>query len=259
MNLLGLFSNMTIFSSFTSHATKNYGPNARHKLDLYTPKTGVTAQTSVILFLHGGGFQEGDKSTYSYVGQSFVKAGYIVAVANYRLWNRRNPTVNRFPIQYEDALLALTWLRANARVGGFARRVFVMGHSAGGILGAHLLTRDAPIAGAVLLAGAYNLDTVNRYDLLPQTAFAPGTADTRNATHHVSGGEPPSLLIEGTLDEINAHVGMTRVFADTLMAFSPSDVETYFPAGVNHVDVVKLLATGSSRVRPEILAWLARH
>jgi acetyl esterase/lipase len=110
----------------------SYGRNAKQRLDVYMPKQKVTG-APVFLFLHGGGFREGDRAQYGYVAKPFVEKGIIVAVASYRLTDPGYV----YPTQVEDVRHALGWLHKNAHAyGGDGMKLYVGGHSSGGILAA---------------------------------------------------------------------------------------------------------------------------
>jgi acetyl esterase/lipase len=109
-----------------------YGQDLKQRLDLYMPvKKCVDAP--VFLFLHGGGFREGDRAQYGFVAKPFVQNGIIVAVASYRL---TDPGF-AYPSQTEDVRRAIQWLHRNIQNhGGDGMKLFVGGHSAGGVLAA---------------------------------------------------------------------------------------------------------------------------
>src|SRR5262245_18352499 len=69
-----------------THADVKYGPHERNVLDLYLPKPG--GPSPLVLYIHGGGFQGGDKPSLSpSEGKSHLDAGFAVAAINYRLTN----------------------------------------------------------------------------------------------------------------------------------------------------------------------------
>jgi acetyl esterase/lipase len=110
----------------------SYGQNIKQRLDLYMPKQKVTG-APVFLFLHGGGFREGDRAQYGFIAKPFVEKGIIVAVASYRL---TDPGFV-YPSQVEDVRHALLWLHQNIHTyGGDGMQLYVGGHSSGGILAA---------------------------------------------------------------------------------------------------------------------------
>ncbi|MBX3594338.1 alpha/beta hydrolase [Sphingomonas sp.] len=109
-----------------------YGKDPLQKLDFWAPAR-ASAATPVIVFVHGGGWKRGDKrdATGADKVTHYLGQGYAVASINYRLVPAA--TVEN---QASDVASAVAWLRANAtRLGIDARRMVLMGHSAG----AHLV------------------------------------------------------------------------------------------------------------------------
>jgi acetyl esterase/lipase len=100
-------------------------------LDLHLPQSD--AAPPVIVFIHGGGWQTGDKVS-SFHGEPLVEHGYAVASVGYRLSGEA-----RWPAQIHDCKAAVRFLRANAeRWGADASRMGAWGVSAGGHLAALL-------------------------------------------------------------------------------------------------------------------------
>ena len=95
-------------SQFPHVLDLSYGQSIKQRLDLYMPKQKVTG-APVFLFLHGGGFREGDRAQYGFVAKPLVEKGIIVAVASYRL---TDPGFV-YPSQVEDVRQALHWLHKN--------------------------------------------------------------------------------------------------------------------------------------------------
>ena len=108
----------------------------RHVLDIYTPAGAKNAP--VVFWIHGGGWQTGDKSDVQQKPQAFVDKGYVFVSTNYRLLPQVDMgTINR------DLAKSLRWVYENiAQHGGDPRRVIVGGHSAGAQLAALLCTDD---------------------------------------------------------------------------------------------------------------------
>ena len=112
-----------------------YGAGVREKLDWFS---GSEPDGPALIFIHGGYWQRGDKSMYSFVTESFVEHGVSVAVINYNL----TPSV-RMPQIPPQIQKAVSWVWQNAPDLGFARdKLFISGHSAGGHLTA-LLALDS--------------------------------------------------------------------------------------------------------------------
>jgi acetyl esterase len=89
-----------------THADVAYGPHERNRIDLYLVESKTP--TPLVLYIHGGGFQGGDKSSVGDVG-SYHAQGWSVAAINYRLTN-----VVPAPGQYLDCGRALQFIRQNA-------------------------------------------------------------------------------------------------------------------------------------------------
>jgi arylformamidase len=140
-----------------------YGPHERHRLDIFTAP-GAQGR-AVLLFVHGGGFVRGDKSTpgtphNANVGLWASRSGMVGVTMNYRL-----APEHRFPAGAADVAAAVAWLRANvAEHGGDPDRIVLAGSSAGASHIAGYAARPAlhpdgepGIRGLVLLSGAYDL------------------------------------------------------------------------------------------------------
>lgn len=103
-------------------------------LDLYLPK-GVK-NPPLLVWIHGGGWRNGDKGRGGKFVPAGTNAGYACASINYRLSGEAI-----FPAQIHDCKAAIRWLRAHAKQYGYnATRIGVGGSSAGGHLVALLGT-----------------------------------------------------------------------------------------------------------------------
>jgi acetyl esterase/lipase len=106
----------------------------RHVLDVYAPADAKGLP--VVFWIHGGGWQAGDKSQIEHKPQAFVDRGFVFVSTNYRLL----PNVEMETI-FRDVAKALAWTVGNvAKYGGDGSRIFVMGHSAGAQLAALMCT-----------------------------------------------------------------------------------------------------------------------
>jgi acetyl esterase/lipase len=101
----------------------------RHKLDIFLPEK-AEGPLPLIIWVHGGGWQNGSKDGCPPLRQGYVGKGYAVASINYRLSSHAV-----FPSQIEDCKAAVRWLRAHAKEYGLdPERFGVWGSSAGGHL-----------------------------------------------------------------------------------------------------------------------------
>ncbi len=107
--------------------------NPRQKLDLYLPKQRAAnaKPLPVIVWIHGGGWKAGDKSSGARQLAPFVATGDYVGVSvGYRLTDTA-----QWPAQINDCKAALRWIKGNAaRLGLDAQHIGIWGSSAGGHL-----------------------------------------------------------------------------------------------------------------------------
>ncbi|MDW3682084.1 alpha/beta hydrolase [Cupriavidus sp. CV2] len=116
------------------------GHAQRIPLRVYVPD-GITEALPVILYLHGGGFVEGNLDWAEVAASTLARATSAVVVAVGYSLSPRFP----FPVPLEDGYLAALWTQANARQYGIdARRMGIAGHDAGGNLAAGIsaMARD---------------------------------------------------------------------------------------------------------------------
>jgi acetyl esterase/lipase len=108
----------------------------RQILDVHAP--AGAKNLPVVFWIHGGGWQTGDKSMVALKPKAFMDAGFVFVSINHRLL----PTVDMGAIT-RDVASALGWVHKNiAAHGGDPTRLLVMGHSSGGQLAALMCTDD---------------------------------------------------------------------------------------------------------------------
>lgn len=237
------------------------GKSAAWKLDLAYPKAVAPKPRPALVIIHGGGWREGDKSSFSSLEHwapgnvvDFAKLGFVAATINYRLSGEAP-----FPAAVEDCKCAVRWLRAHAndyhidpdRIGAF-------GNSAGGHLALLLgmagkgagLEGDGPyreysslVQAVVSDSGPVDLDfkkPANSGLSRVMAQFMGGPAETlaertRKASpvSYSAGAVPPLLLIYGTVDS-QVTVGPVDEWVVALQRAGAKDV-TYLRLGLaNH-------------------------
>jgi arylformamidase len=108
----------------------------RHVLDIYAPDDAKNLP--VVFWIHGGGWQTGDKTSVQIKPRVLTQRGFVFVSTNYRLL----PHVEMEEL-IGDVAKSLGWVHKNiARYGGDPKRIFVMGHSAGAQLAALLCIDD---------------------------------------------------------------------------------------------------------------------
>ena len=67
-----------LFGAFDRRADVPYGTGPRQRLDVYSPQHA--AGKPIIVFWYGGGWENGAKSQYRFVGAALAKAGYVAVL-----------------------------------------------------------------------------------------------------------------------------------------------------------------------------------
>jgi arylformamidase len=241
-----------------------YGSHERHRLDLFAAPG--SQGRAVVLFVHGGGFVRGDKSTpgtphNENVGLWACRAGMVGATMNYRL-----APEHRFPAGAEDVAAAVAWLRANvAEHGGDPERIVLVGSSAGAthIAGYAALPDLHPggapgIRGLVLLSGAYDLPSFDDEAVLgPYFGDRAGWEAASPLAGLVASGLPV-LLAVAEHDPPVSH----RQAAIAFMAFYGSGGRVphlVYAAGHNHFTEIFHLNTDDRLLGDHIAAFVGAH
>lgn len=108
----------------------------RQVLDIYAP--AIAKNLPVVFWIHGGGWEQGDKTQVKTKPQWFMDKGFVFVSTNYRLL----PTVDMGTL-IRDVAKAFAWTQQHiAEYGGDPKRVLVGGHSAGAQLAAIICTDE---------------------------------------------------------------------------------------------------------------------
>lgn len=182
-----------------------YGPEARHRLDIYRPDAAEDAP--ILFFIYGGSWNSGARADYAFVGRAFAARGFLTVIADYRLV----PEV-RYPDFVRDGARALAWIKSEAkRFGGDTDRIFLLGHSAGAynammlVLEPGFLTEvglsPQTVTAAAGLSGPYDFLPLARDSTRAAFAQAADLEKTQ-PVHLVRAGAPPILLATGADDSL---------------------------------------------------------
>jgi acetyl esterase/lipase len=196
-------------------------PQQELKLDLYQPAGANASQRRPILVLiHGGGWKSGEREDYRPYAIRVAEAGYVVASLSYRL-----TPVAKFPAAARDVNAALQFLANRSDEFGIdPNRMVLMGGSAGGHLAMLAGYSDDPqlkpepveeknleykIAAVFNFYGPCDLTTdfAKNHDLVTDflgTKIEEHPEVYRQASplFAISQGDPPTVIVHGTLDDI---------------------------------------------------------
>ena len=234
-----------------------YGDLGRHKLDVYVPVSGEK-NGPIALFLYGGGWRNGDRSTYGFAGAALAAYGITTVVADYRLY----PHV-KFPAFVEDAALAYRWVHENL-AKPHSRPIVLVGHSAGAYIAALLAVNPSYLhaAGAALpapsgligLSGPYAFDPTT-YKTTKAIFSDVKVAATARPAEQVTADAPPALLFHGLEDE-TVRPWNTRKFTEALRLAGVKVRKLEFE-DVDHVGVL-LALSAPFRWRAPVLEEIVR-
>jgi acetyl esterase/lipase len=256
------------FGSYRRVSNLTYGALPEQQLDVYLPANGTAgrAPRALILFWHGGRWSFGDKNQYRFVGAALAALGCVAVVPNYRHY----PQVKMSGF-LSDAALATRWaLEHAAEHGADARRVHLMGHSAGAHMAAMLaldrryltaagVTEDVRFAGVIGLSGPYDFLPLREADV--QDMFGPeDNYPESQPINYVSAAAPPMLLVHGLRDE-TVRPKNSRNLAAALHNLGVSVTLTLYEriAHAGTVAALSPLALASRQVRADIAAFCDRR
>ena len=197
-----------------------YGAHPRQKLDVYLPTGSRAKSKGMVVFGYGGGYKDGNRDEYRFIGQVFASLGLMTVIYDYRLY----PEV-RFPTYLEDAALAVRWVFDNAAKYGADKYAMILaGHSAGAHIAALLATNPVHLEMVGLqprifnlvlcLGGGYDFWDAQTGFISPDIGEVMQGADPKatQPLEFLSAFVPPMLLMHGTADQV-LPVNQARTFA----------------------------------------------
>jgi len=249
------------------------GSGFERSLDLYLP---TERNAPVLIFVHGGGWDTGDKDlragsldVYGNIGRYYATLGVVTAVINYRLQPK-----STWREQAEDVAFSVAWVRENiAQHGGDPKRIFIMGHSAGAHLAAHAALNQGLQATAGVPAGTITgLIAVSgaALDLLDEPTYK--TEDPRyyekrfgpqsnrvewaaaSPITHADETDPPVLVMAAT-GESKGLQRQAQKFFETLQGIG---VKSHFLKikGESHARMVLVLSHPKKAAAPAVLRFI---
>lgn len=127
-NVLGQVNSKKPENPVPTFSNIPYGSHERQVFDLWLTKLKGGGLTPLVIYIHGGGFRQGNKNTIQAKSiEQFQAAGFSVAAIHYRLSDS-----GPYPIMMEDAARCLQTIRSRANEWNLdANRIACYGGSAG--------------------------------------------------------------------------------------------------------------------------------
>ncbi|MEO8820501.1 MAG: alpha/beta hydrolase [Ginsengibacter sp.] len=193
----------------------SYGSNAANVLDLYLP-ANRDANTKVVIMIHGGGWNAGDKKELAFLAQGLKDRGFAVANINYRLSPQSD---DNYKMQLDDISAVENWLVNKAGMYSYSsKNIYITGHSAGAHLSlSFAYTRNTNnkikaaggmatptdlVAGATANFGIVGANTITPYLGGPLNAATLAKYENASPLYHVSNSTVPTILFQGNVDFI---------------------------------------------------------
>ncbi len=231
--------------------------SARERVDFFPTST---PNAPLLVFIHGGWWRFLSKSDFSWVAQSFVAAGYNVALTDYDLC----PAVSLKTI-IEQTLRAVAYIHSKADAWEFdATRMHVAGHSAGGHLAAMMCAADWSLYDKQLPKTLFKSATLisGIYDLSPLVHIRAAQADLKLSPSDVLTLSPlsyapssvPTLAFAGALESDDFKRQNQVLKAAWGQSLGVSQI-----ADTNHFSVVDAWASAAHPLHQAALAHMQRN
>ncbi len=234
-----------------------YDDGPRDKLDLF--HCGER-DAPLLVFIHGGYWQRGDKSVFSFIAEPFIELGVDVALIGYQLCPETD--MSSMVAQIRKAII---WLWRNAAQTRTAPdRINICGHSAGGHLTAMMLATkwtqlgdDLPdnlLKTAIPMSGLYQLEPLRQTTISDALGMDASIAHGNSPYFLKPATAAPILVTIGGDESVQLH-WQTDQFVEQWSRYQ-APVETHVEPDVDHFDLVNRLARGDSEIFNKVHAWL---
>ena len=194
----------------------SYGTNSQQKMDVYLPATRSTTTTKVMIMIHGGAWNSGDKTDFNEYVDSLKKREptYAIFNINYRLAN----VSDLFPAQELDVRAAVDFIYNKRQEYKISDKFVLVGASAG----AHLALLQGykystPVKPKAIIDFFGPTDLVDMYNNPPNALVQPllvavtGVTPTANTLYtqsspinFISSQSPPTMIFHGGTDIVVA-------------------------------------------------------
>jgi acetyl esterase/lipase len=193
----------------------SYGASQEQTMDIYLPENRSASSTKVMVMIHGGNWNAGDKSDLTPYADTIRKRlpDYAVFNINYRL----AVGSNLFPAQENDVKSAVQFIMNNAASYGVSQKLVLLGVSAGAHLallqGYKYSSQIKPKAIVSFFAPTDLIDMYrNPLNVLipPALVSVTGKTPTQDSLlyansspiNFVSSNNSPTIILQGGLDPL---------------------------------------------------------
>ncbi len=231
-----------------------YGQGPRQTLDVFP---AASPGSPVVVFIHGGYWQNLDKRFFSFIAPAFLSRGAAVVLLNYGL----APAVD-VDAMVAQVRRAFTWVfRHAAEFNGHPCRLHMVGHSAGGHLAAMCAATDweacepalppNPIQSLCTISGIFDLEPI-RLSYLNAVLGLDKEAACRNSPLFHLPEHPLPLVAAVGEDETEEYHRQNAALAAAWRARDYPTLELCLP-GLNHFTIVEELARQESTLCQQLL------
>ena len=234
-----------------------YDQGPRDKIDLF--RCGKI-NAPLLVFIHGGYWQRGDKSWFSFIAVPFVESGVDVALIGYPLCPQSD--MGTIIGQVRKALI---WLWRNASsLGVSAEQINLGGHSAGAHLTAMMLATNWSQIGADLpdnlvktgmpISGLYQLEPLRYTTLNDALGMDASIAHAISPQFLQPVTRAPVLVALGGSETLQFHWQMEQ-FVEQWSSYG-TPIQSFIEPAVDHYDVINRLAESDSDIFNKLSNWL---
>lgn len=200
------------------------------QLNVFVPRQTMSEKMPVLIFIHGGNWNSGNKDSYGFYGRNFAKKKIVTVIPDYTL----SPAAS-YEVMTKQVAATIVWVKTHiADYGGDPNRIFVTGHSAGGHLAALAVMNpkygiDPKSIAGIILNDAAGLD-INHYlienpptdsnDYLTTWTSDPNNWKAASPIYFLNNDTPPFMVYIGDKTYQSIKVANSRFLA-ALKPFQP--------------------------------------
>lgn len=204
----------------------------RQTLNVYTPAQKFPKPAPIIFWIHGGGWQGGEKTSVQLKPYFFTDLGYVFVATNHRY-------VKSVPMNeiFSDIAKSLRWTHDHAaEFGGDPNRIVIMGHSSGAQLAAYLAIDERPLKAEGLSLAMFKgcvpvdadtFDIPAVIELATANRKATGKPEPKYGHREIFGGKPELWADYSSTSHIAAGKGIPPflILYDAAAALTPDQAK----------------------------------